>query len=243
MKPRAIEASPRLYARIAGALYLIIIAGGLFAEMFVRDKLIVSGDAAATGKRIMAFEPLWRAGFCATLVMLICAVVVLLILYVLLRPVNENIALLAVFFNLVSISIEGFNDLHHFAAVLILNGADYLKAFEPRQLDALAYLSLRLFNRGYDTSLVFFGFFCIFIGVLIFKSGFFPRFLGVLMAIAGLCYVTNSFIHFLSSTFTLFPYILMPAGVSELLLALWLVVMGVNVPRWKEQASAARVGA
>src|SRR5262249_55442118 len=129
MTPSAIETSPQTYARIGGVFYLIISVAGGFAELFVRSKFIVPGNAAATAQNIMASESLWRTGFAATLVMLVCAVALLLILYVLLRPVNRNIALLAVFFNLVSISIEGINDLFHLAAVLILSGADYLKVF------------------------------------------------------------------------------------------------------------------
>src|SRR5262249_21800123 len=129
MTERAIERSPQTYARIGGLLYLIIIAADALAELFVRSQLIVPRDATATAQNIMASESLWRIGFASTLVMLVCAVALLLILYVLLRPVNRNIALLAVFFNLVSISIEGLNDLLHLAAVLILSGADYLKVF------------------------------------------------------------------------------------------------------------------
>jgi len=240
MTDLAIETSPQTYARIGGLLYLIIIVAGGFAELFVRSNLIVPGNATATAHNIMASERLWRLGFAATLVMLVCAVAVLLILYVLLRPVGRNTALLAVFFNLVSISIEGINDLLHLAAVLILSGADYLKAFEPGQLHALALLSLKLFDNGYGISLVFFGFFCICTGYLIFKSTFLPRVLGVLMAIAGLCYLTNSFVLFLAPRLAhQFFYILMPAGIAELLLTLWLLVKGVNVQRWKEQAAAA----
>ena len=240
MTPSAIETSPQTYARIGGLLYLIIIVAGGFAELFVRSNLIVPGNATATAQNIMASERLWRIGFAATLVMLVCAVAVLLILYVLLRPVSRNTALLAVFFNLVSISIEGINDLLHLAAVVILSGADYLKAFAPGQLHALALLSLKLFDNGYGISLVFFGFFCICAGYLIFKSTFLPRVLGVLMAIAGLCYLTNSFVLFLAPRLAhQFFYILMPAGLAELSLTLWLLVKGVNVQRWNEQAAAA----
>jgi len=238
MTPGSIETSPQTYARIGGLLYLIIIVAGGFAELFVRSKLIVPGDATATAQNIMSSERLWRIGFVSTLVMLVCAIAVLLILYVLLRPVSRNIALLAVFFNLVSISIEGINDLLHLAAVLILSGADYPKAFEPRQLHALALLSLKLFDNGYGISLLFFGFFCICTGYLIFKSTFLPRVLGVLMTIAGLCYLTNSFVLFLAPRLAhQFFYILMPAGVAELSLTLWHLVKGVNAQRWKEAAS------
>src|SRR5262249_23008069 len=137
------------------------------------------------------------------------------------------------------ISIEGINYLFHLAAVLILSGADFLKAFDPSQLHSLAFLSLKLFDNGYGISLVFFGFFCIFTGYLIFKSTFLPRILGVLMAIAGLCYLINIFVLFLAPSLAHhFFYILLPAGLAELSLALWLLVKGVNAQRWKQQAAA-----
>ena len=239
MTDRTVETSPQLYARIGGVLYLIIIVAGGFAELFVRDKLIVARDAAATANNIMASESLWRIGFAATLVMLVCAVALTMIFYVLLRPVNRNIALLMAFFNLMDIAIEGINNLHHFAALLILGGADYLKAFEPHQLQALALLSTKLFEYGYGIALVFFGFESLFRGYLIFKSGYFPRILGILVVISGLSYVTNSFVLFLSRLH--WDWLLLPAGIPEFILCLWLIVMGVNVPKWKERASAAAI--
>jgi hypothetical protein len=219
-------------------LYLAIIVLGIFAEAIVRSPLIVRDDAAATAKNILASESRWRLAFAGTLVMLVCAVGVALVMYVLLRPVNRNIALLAVFFNLVSISIEGINDLFHLTAVLLLGDATSLKTFEPRQVQTLAYFSLRLFGHGYGISLVFFGFWCIVTGYLIFKSTFFPRVLGVFMAIAGVCYEINSFALFLSPVLAraLFPGIVLPAGLAELALCLWLIVVGVNVPKWEAKA-------
>lgn len=243
MTDRAIETSPQLYARVGGVLYLIIIVAGGFAELFVRSKLIVSGDASATARNIMASQSLWRIAFASDLVLLVCAVSLTMIFYVLLRPVDRNIALLAAFFNLVSIAIEALNDLYHFAALPLLGGAGYLKAFEPNQLQALVLLSLRLFDYGYGISLVFFGFESLFRGYLIFRSGYFPSFLGVLVVISALSYITNSFALFLSPTLTavIFPGILVPAGVPELILCLWLIVMGVNVRKWEVKATAGRV--
>ena len=112
---RQIEQSPQLYARIGGLLYLFIIVAGGFAEGFVRSRLIVRGDAAVTANHVLAFQSLWRTAFAGELTLYVCAVSLVLILYVLLRPVNGAIALLAVFFNLVSVSIEAINSLAHFA--------------------------------------------------------------------------------------------------------------------------------
>src|SRR5436189_6455808 len=131
MTDRTIETSPQLYARIGGVLYLIIIVVGLFGEAFVRDRLIVSGDAAATAANIMSHESLWRFHIAAELFLLICAVALLLILFVLLRPVSRDLALLAVFFNLVAIIIEAAITMRLLEALFPLGNAGYLKAFKP----------------------------------------------------------------------------------------------------------------
>jgi uncharacterized protein DUF4386 len=241
MTNRAVEISPQLYARTGGVLYLVIIVIGLFGEAFVRDKLIVSGDATATAKNIMASESLWRFHIAAELFLLICAVVLLLILFVLVRPVSRELALLAAFFNLVSIALEAAYALHLLAALFPLQNAAYLKTFAPEQLYVIASLSLKSHGYGFGISLIFFGCFCVVIGYLIFKSGYLPKTVGVLMQIAGLCYLTDSFALVLAPDLAnrLFPGILLPAFVGEASLCLWLLVKGVNAERWKERASAA----
>src|SRR2546425_12342976 len=207
MTDRTVETSPQIYARIGGILYLYIIVAGTLGELFVRDKLIVSGDATATANNIIASQLLWRISIAGELIMLVCSVALALIFYVLLRPVNKNLALLAVFFNLVELAIDAANKLNLFMALFLLGGADYLKAFEPDQLHALAYLSLRLHEYGFGISLIFFGFVCLILGYLLFRSGYFPKTLGVLMTIAGLSYLTNSFTLLLAPTFAamIFP--------------------------------------
>src|SRR3989441_830395 len=185
MTDRTVETSPQIYARIGGILYLYIIVAGTFGELFVRDKLIVSGDATATANNIIASQLLWRISIAGELIMLACAVPLALIFYVLLRPVSKNLALLAVFFNLVELAIDGANKLNLFKALFLLGSADYLKAFEPHQLQALAYLALKSHDYGFGISLVFFGFVCLILGYLLFRSGYFPKTLGVLMTIAG----------------------------------------------------------
>jgi hypothetical protein len=241
MTARAIEQSPQLYARIGGGLYLIIIVIGFWGEAFVRSRLIVSGDAAATAANIISHEPLWRFHIAAELFLLICAIVLLLILFALLRPVSRDLALLAVFFNLVSIGIEAAVTMHLLEALFPLGNAGYLKAFTPDQLYAVASLSLKLHSYGFAVSLLFFGGFCLIVGRLIFRSGYLPKTIGVLMQTAGVCYLINSFALILSPAVAsrLFPAILVPAFIGEVSLCLWLLVKGVNVHRWKEQASAA----
>jgi Domain of unknown function (DUF4386) len=234
------DQSVQAYARIGGLLYLIIIIIGAFNEAFVRDRLVVSGDATATAERIRASEFLWRASAAGEFVLLICAVALALIFYVLLRPVNRDLALLAVFFNLVSIAVEAVSGLHLVATLFPLANANYLKALDPKQLDALAYLSIRSHEYGFGVSLIFFGCVCLIVGYLIFRSGYLPRVVGVLMQIAGLCYLTDSFALILSPPLAhrLYPTILFPAFVGESSLCLWLLVKGVNLQKWGERAHA-----
>jgi hypothetical protein len=241
MAKQTVEVSPQTLARIGGVVYLIIIVTGLFGEMFVRDKLVVSGDATATATNIMASQVLWRAGVAGDLIMHVCDVPLMLIFYVLLRPVNKTLALLAVLFNLVQTAALVAYKLTLLVALFLLGSADYLKAFEPRQLHALMYLFIKADGYGFGIGLIFFGFACLVYGYLIRRSGYLPKTLGVLMQIAGMCYLTNSFALLLAPTVAdaIFPAILVPAFVGELSLCLWLLVKGVNVPKWDEYAKGA----
>jgi hypothetical protein len=240
MTNNTVETSPQVYARIGGVLYLIIIVIGFCSEFFVRDKLVVSGDVAATANNIRAAESLWRTSIAFELILLVCGVALTLILYVLLRPVNKNLALLAVFFNIVEFPIEAVSKLWLLAALFLSGNADYLKAVDPHQLQALVKVSLKLHDYGFGIDLVFFGFACLVYGYLLFKSGYFPKALGVLMAIAGLSYLANSFTLILAPSYAakMFP-ILAFAFIGELSLCLWLIVKGVDVAKWNEKARQA----
>jgi len=234
--------APRALARIGGALYLVIIVLGLWQEAFVRDRLVVSGDAAATAMNIHSMEPLWRYGIAAEFVLLICAIVVMWVLYILLRPASRDLALLAVFFNVVAIAIEGAVTMSLIETLFPLGNARYLEAFTPGQLQALASLSIRSHGYGFGVALIFFGCFCIVTGALIFRSGYLPRLIGVLMQIAGVCYLIDSFALLVAPSLAnrLFPAILLPALVGELSLSLWLVTKGVNADQWRALTHAPR---
>ena len=245
MTNRTVEPSPQIYARIGGVLYLVIIVVGMFGEAFVRGRLIVSGDAAATAANIRSMESLWRFGIAAELFMLTCAATLAWILFVLLRPVSRDLALLATFFNLISITLEAAIQLNLLAALFPLGNAGYLRAFTPEQLYAMTSLSVKLHSYGFGVSLIFFGCVCLVWGRLIFRSGYLPKVLGVLMQIAGLCYLTNSFALLLAPNFAnrIFPAILIPAFVGEASLCLWLIVKGVSVEKWEKKASGDPVSA
>jgi len=244
MTRHTFEASPHTYARIGGVLYLLIIGAGVFGEALIRGSMVVSGDAAATANNIMASPLRWRIGIVTDLLMQACDIPVMLMFYLLLKPVNKHLALLAILFNLIQTAILAVNKLNLLMPLFLLGGADYMTAFEPSQLQALSYAAIRLHGHGFTVGLIFFGFVCLIQGYLIFLSGYFPKILGVLMESAGLCYLINSVSLLLAPAFaaTLFPAILMPALIAELSLCLWLMVKGVNVRKWEEMRSASRVG-
>lgn len=232
MPTRIADMPPQVAARVAGLLYLAIIAGGLFAEAFVRGALVVPGDPASTAANILEQESLYRFGFAVHLAYLVCAVAVSVILYDMLRRVGPGLALLALCLNLVGIAVEASSLLHLVAPLRIL-GDPALAALPPAQLQAMAYVPARLFASGFGLGLVFFGGFCIAVGTLIARSRFLPRLLGLLMVLAGVCYIVNSFAGFLSPALgaRLFPWILLPCLVAELALALWLLIKGVDTGR------------
>ena len=235
-----VPALPQTYARVGGALYLIIIVIGALEEALVRGRLVVPGDPTATAERIRASEFLWRASIAGEYVLLSCAIALTVILYVLLRPVSRNLALMVVMFNLVSVAVEAVASLHLLAALVPLGNAGYLAALDPKASHALSYLFIRSHEFGFGIALIFFGWVCLIEGYLIYKSGFLPKAVGVLMQIAGVCYLINSFAVILSPPLAhaLFPAILLPALVGELSLCLWLLVKGVDVPKWRARASA-----
>jgi hypothetical protein len=230
------ETSPRLKARIAGVFYLLTILARVIADASVRNRLVVSDDAAATAINIMAHEPLFRLGFAADIVAFASYIALTALLYELFKPVNRSLSLVAAFFSLVACVVQAISSLFHLAPLVLLGGAPYLSVFKVEQLQALALVFLKLRAAAYhNIGLVFFGLYCLLVGILILKSTFLPRILGVLMALAGLSYVL-----FLSPAlaWSLQPYILVFPAVGQISLCLWLLVIGVNARRWQEQASA-----
>lgn len=230
------ELSPRSTARVAGALYLLITLAAPFGELFVRGRIVVKNDAAATAANIVANESLYRLGGVANLIAFASDVAVALLFYELLKPAGRSVSLLAAFFRLMHAAVVAVATLTYFAPLLLLGGTQRLSAFNAEQLQELAYTCLRLHGQGYNIGLLFFGIHCILVGYLIVRSAFLPRLIGALMTLAGLCYLINSFASLLAPAFKakIYPMILMPAGVAELSLMLWLLIVGVNVQRWTD---------
>lgn len=221
-------------ARIAGMLYLTIILSGIFAQFFVRGSLIVPGDAAATANNIVASESLFRIGIAADLIMILCDVALAGFFYVLLKPVDNGLALLAAFFRLVQAAILGMNLLNLFLALQLVDVAGNLTVFGADQMYAQAMLYLDAHSTGYSLALVFFGIQCLVLGYLIVISGYMPKILGSLLIFAGLGYLIDSFASFLLPSYDVYAEIFalivfVPALIGELALALWLLWKGVNV--------------
>ena len=236
MTERITEGSLWPSARVTGVVYLLYFLTAIVAVLLVRG-IVVSGDAAATAVNILAHETLYRSGFAIGLIGTALYVAVTALFYGLFKPVNKSLALLAAFFSLVGCAIQASGSLFQIAPLVVLGGSHYLSVFKLEQLQALALMFLNLNVQAGYTEIIFFGLFDIVIGYLIFRSTFLPRFLGVLMMIAGLGWLT-----FLSPALAthLSPYVDVLGFIAELFLMLWLLVMGVNVQRWKEQASTAR---
>jgi hypothetical protein len=235
MTDRLGQASPRPRARITGVVYLVYFLTAVLGEFFHRG-FVVSGDAAATANNILAHQPLFRLGLATGLIATACYIAVTALFYDLFKPVNRSLSLLAAFFSLVGCAISAFASLFQLSPFVVLGGSQYLNVFKVEQVRALALMFLELNTQAAHIYLVFFGVYCLLIGYLIFRSAFLPRILGVPMVFAGLGWLT-----FLSPPLAnyLSPYILVLGFLAELSLMLWLLVMGVNVQRWKEQTSAA----
>jgi hypothetical protein len=230
----------QMYARIAGVLLLISAVAGGFGEVYVPSVLIVASDARATANNIIASDFLFRMGFASYLVEAVCDVALTLVLYVLLRPAGKDLSLLAAFFRLLGTAIFAVTEIFYFAASFILGGAEYLKTFSPDQLNTLALLSLRLYVNGGGLFFVIGGVAYILQGYLIFRSGYLPKFLGILLALGGLGFVIRSFALVLAPAYaSLGLLLLLPVAVAGLSLTAWLLVKGVDVTKWEEKAALA----
>ena len=227
------EASPRLKARIAGALYLLTILTGIFAQGFVSGTLVVDGDAAATATNILTHKSLFELGFTVYLIEMACQIAITALFYDLLKPAGRSISLMAAFFGLAGCIIKTFSRLFYIAPLFVLGGAYYLNVFSPEQLQSLALLFLKVNDHGAAIALVFFGFYALLTGYLILKSTFLPHIMGVLSVLGGLGWLT-----FLNQPlgYRLFPYVALVGLLGAAALILWLLVVGVNEQRWKEQA-------
>jgi hypothetical protein len=209
---------PRLMARIAGAFYVIITACALFAYLYVRGRVIDIDDLARTAANLAAHEQLYRLGFAAAVIVVVCNLPMGFILTELLKVVNTRLAQLALVFIIASTTLEAVNLSNYIAPLFTLERGP-----------------IRMWSYAFSVSLVFFGVYCALLGTLIYRCGFLPRLLGVLLVACGATYWINAFRLFLALPI---PYIQWVTLVGENALALWLLVVGLDEARWRERAAA-----
>jgi hypothetical protein len=230
------ETSPSTRGRILAALYLFVIIGGVIAQLFIADRLVDRHDAARTAANIVANKSLYRLGFTIFMLEMVAQVAVSAMFYDLLKPVNRSLARIAAIIGLTGSGIKTVARLFYYAPLILLGGAPYLSAIEPAQLEALSLTFIRINNQGAAIALIFFGFETLLRGWLLFRSGFLPRFLGVLSMIGGVGWLTF-----------LWPPLGSQAFIGVALFAIagtiattgWLFIRGVDDVLWKERAALA----
>ena len=215
-------------ARTAGLLYLLFMLTFIFSSV-VRSRMIVFGDAVTTANNVMASEWLFRIGFISEILSAAFFLLAAWTLYAILKSVNKNLALLFLLLNLSGVVIECMNALNLFAALLFLSGADYLKAFEVNQLKSFAMFFLNSYQSGFMIAQVFYGAWLLPLGYLVFKSGFLPRILGMLLMVDCVGILIWFFQFFLLPSYPAIAYPSYAIGfIAELSLGLWLLIRGVN---------------
>lgn len=212
-------------------LYPIWAVVGIFSIMYVPATLIVQGDATTTANNILDNELLFRMGIVGSLITQLIFILVVLVLFKLFKQVNENHASLMVIFALVSVPIAMLNTLNRVAALLLLNGADYLQVFGADQLHAQMMLFLNLNEQGVMIASIFWGLWLFPLGYLIYKSGYFPRILAVLVIMAGFGYLIDFFTHFLLPNYETIGPVLELMTVGETIFMAWVLLKGAKIPK------------
>jgi hypothetical protein len=221
---------------MTGACQLLEGLAATFPQVFVIDKLVVSGNAPSTAANILGHEVLFLFGFGSALCGVMFHIAWAFLANELLKPVNKSLSSFALLVMLVGCAIQSITALIYLAPFIILETGGALRPFTTEQLQALAYVFVRLNTYSFDLYLVFFGFWCVLAGYLIFKSTFIPRIFGLLLMIDGLGWMM-----YLSPWFavSIFPFIAAVSALGEIPLELWLIIKGVNAPRWQAQTAVA----
>jgi hypothetical protein len=230
------ETSPRFLARMIFILAALEGQAHVWGQLRIPDRLVVSTDAAATAANILGSESLFYLGLALSVLAVAFNVARTALNYVLFRPVGRILSLLMAFFGLMAVALQAGSILFELPVLVLLKGGKAFTGFNADQLQSLALICFKWNGQASNLYLAFFGLCCILGGYVIYRSTFLPRILGVLLAMAGAGYATYLWPPLANY---LYPYNLF-LGVGELFLGLWLLVFGVNVERWKEQARATR---
>lgn len=245
MSNRIMETSPQVYARIVGALYLLIFFVGPFAFFMGRTSIVVPGDAAATVANLMASESMFRLGMMAETVIVLVEIVVSALLYVLFRSVSRPLSLAAALARFLQAAVQAVNLITAVPALLLLGGVGYVTVFAEEQLNALILLfadanAFMILIWG-----LIFGFHLLLLGVLVYRSGFLPRFLGILLIIGAVGYLVQSYGHILAPQYDelLATVVIVLSIPGELAFTLWLLWKGVNFERAEPSVRPAKAPA
>lgn len=231
------QVSPFAYARLAGVLYVIITITAIFAHMVVPDQLIVPGNAAATSENILASESMFRFGAIGSeLIILLSEIILSVVLYVLLKPVNKTLSQIAAVSRLAMTTIHGLNLLNYYFVLQLLKGGDFMSVFAPDQVHALVKLFLDAHSIGFTIGIAFLVPHVLILGYLIYKSDYFPKVLGLLFMAAGLGYLFDATGLLLVSGYTTTPGLVATViAVAEIAFPLWLLVKGVDLEGWQNR--------
>jgi uncharacterized protein DUF4386 len=224
------------YAKVAGVLLLISMVAGGFGEAYAPSKLIVAGNAAATVANIKSFEFIYRLGFGAFLIDSFADITLALIFYALLKPVSRELSLLAAFFGLMGTALFAFAELFYLAPTLSMTVGP-LNGFSTDQIDELILLSLRFYQFAAMIFSGYYGIAWIVRGYLMFRSGYLPKFLGVLMGIGGIGFLARDFLLILAPAYAP-AWLLMLLFPGALMLMIWLLSKGVDIRRWNALVNA-----
>ncbi len=237
---RTADRSPHAMTRIAGVLYLVITIAAIIGHVYVPSQLLVPGDATATANNILAAEPLFRIGIGSEFVVLLSEIVLSIMLYILFKPVSKTLSLVAAVFRLAMTTIHAINLLNSFLVLSLLNGTGYASAFNADQMHALVQLFLDAHHYGFTIGIVFFAPHVFMLGYLIFRSGYFPKILGVLFILAACGYLIDSTALLFVPSYGTTPAILaLPIAIAEIAFPLWLLIKGVNIEQWNNRTLAA----
>lgn len=218
-------------ARLAGFIYLIVVFTGIFSLAYVPSKLIDWDDASKTFQNIAASESLYRLSLVSSVICYVAFLLLLLVLYQLLRSVNESAAKLMVILAVVSVPISILNLQNKYAALSLVNGANYLKVFNDQQLQSQMMFFLDKYDNGILIVQVFWGLWLLPFGYLVYKSKFLPRILGALLMMGCFGYLINFVGHTMMPDFNktvLSQYVILPATLGEIGTCLWLLIMGIK---------------
>jgi len=216
--------SRRNTARLAGLFFLLMVAFGLFAEIFFRQKIFVDGDAAATAGNILSNILLYRAGIVSDLLMSLCYLLTALVLYKLLAFVNKNTAAVMVVFATAGSILLMANILNQFAPLVILNGNGLLSGFDTNQLQSLAMLFYQLYQHGYMIGQIFFALWVLPLGILVYQSKFIPKVFGILFIAEAVFGSISVLVHFIAPREMIETILLLPGTIADLTFMIWLWV-------------------